>query len=552
MGKARRAGARATAEAGEQNAAVDIGKPAPWSVALGKAAPFLVIGAGVLGLLGVHVALFFSGWTDENVHAYVARRVSEGLVLYRDIDSARPPLIILPLAAAMRLGLGPLLAARTIVVLATLATAAVVFVGARRLFSLRAALIAVAFFLLAPEVITRPQYTGIHLVQLGSTLSLVLALLGRPLGAGAAFGLALGAGQHSLIIGGLAGLWVTLRQRRHGLMFAAGFVGAMILVFGVARLLGGQHLWENLIARHLYHLGGPAVVEQTDFGPILTAWLGDHLVIFALAAAALFGPRENPGDGDLPQRREIAVRVLVAAVVLHLGVVLVMTGALFLYVVPVFSLVCMLAGAGADHIIGWVGKAATGDRAMRAGGAAVGTIILTLLGWKIARDVQQSPHVPALPLLPWTRSAELVHVQKLDVIKTIARDLNHKLPPEETIFGHAPVVTLTALEGGHRVAGELADLAPRWIEQKVVTPAFVITKIEGDKVGAVVTPLWQLTQNPQFRAYLVTCYERPERYPRPSGGDGRGIPDLYVFLRKKVARPCLPEGVAAEPVPPRG
>jgi hypothetical protein len=556
MGKSRRAGGKVAVVAertGSRSSHPDqpAAAPAPWLVALTRAAPLLVFAAGTIGLLGFHGSSFFSSWTDENVHVYVARRVSEGLVLYRDIDSARPPLVILPLAALMRLGLAPLLAARTMVVLGTLATAVVIFVGARRLFSLRAALVAVALYLLAPESIARPQYTGIHLVQLGSTLSLVLALLGRPLGAGAVFGLALGAGQHSVIIGGLAGLWSTYRERRQGVLFAAGFVGAMVVVFGVARLLGGQHLWENLIARHLYHLGGPALAEKTDFGMFLAAWLGDHLLIFALAAAALFGPQENPGDASLPQRRAIAVRVLVAAVVLHLAVVLVMSGAQFLYVIPTFSLICLLAGAGADQIIGWVAKAAAGDRLMRAGGAAVGSVAVMLLGWKIAQDEQKTSFLPVLPLFPYTRSAELVHVQKLDVIKTIARDLNRKLAPGETLFGHPPVVALTALESGHRVAGELADLAPRWIEQKIVTPAFVISKIEGDGVGAVVTPLWQLVQNPQFRAYLATCYERPERYPRPAGGDGRGIPDLYVFLRKKAARPCLPDNVAAA-APPTG
>jgi hypothetical protein len=43
-------------------------------------------------------AQFFYSWTDEQIHFYVAHRMAQGAVLYRDIDSARPPLVLLPLA----------------------------------------------------------------------------------------------------------------------------------------------------------------------------------------------------------------------------------------------------------------------------------------------------------------------------------------------------------------------------------------------------------------------------------------------------------------------
>jgi hypothetical protein len=510
-----------------------------WPATVGRAAPFVLLAGGIACLIVTHVVLFFSSWTDENVHAYVARRVSEGAVLYRDIDSARPPLVILPLAGLIRIGLAPLLAARTMVVLTTLGVGAILLFAGRRLFSLRAGVLAAAIFLLAPEVVARPQYTGIHLVQLGATACLMLALLGRPLAAGAVFGVALGAGQHSLIIGSVAGLWLVYRQRRQGLLFVAGAAAALLAVFGLARVMGGQHLWENLIARHLYHLGGAEVDEKTDFGRLFGTWLADHLIIFALAAAALLRPRQAGAGRALRERSDVAARVVGAAIGLHLIAVMIMSGAQFLYVIPIFPLVCLLAGWGAEHVIGWVAKAPAGsERLMRAGGTAAVAVIVTLLGWRAGEKQAETAFLPVLPLDPYTRSVELVRVQKLDVLKTIARDLNGKLSPGETLFGHGPVVAQAAVEGGRRVAGELADLAPRWIEQGVVTPGFVIGKIENDAVGALVTPLWLLVQNPQFRSYLQACYQRPQRYPRPRGGDGRGLPDLYVFLRKKVARPC--------------
>jgi hypothetical protein len=582
MGKARRAGRK-----GQERVALDAdggggdaGRPARsgargnlaevpaqdgraralWGSRSAVIAAVVLLGVGVALVIDAHAALFFAGWTDENVHAYVARRISEGAVLYRDVESARPPLVILPLALFIRLGLSPLLAARGLVVLATLATAAVLLLGGRRLFSLRAGVLAATFLLMSPEVVARLQYTGMHLVELGTTTCLVLALLGRPLPAGAAFGLALGAGQHSLIMGTLAGLWLAYRQRGRALWFVAGFAGALIAVFGLARLMGGQHLWENLIARHLYHLGGSVGDEKSDLGPLLLPWIADNLLIFALALVAIVRPpsdRRGPGEPGIAQLSastvRSSVRALGAAAAIHLGAVLVMSGGLFLYVVPIFPLVCLLAGEGADRVLTWVvAPLAKAARRPRIAAAVGGAMLVALAGWKVAQDQQQMPQLPVLPFFPHPRIGELVHVQNLHVVDVIAHDLDRKMAPGETLFGHGPIVAQAAIAAKRRVAGELADLAPRWIEQGMVSQRSVITKIENDGVGAMITPQWLLVRDPQFHSYLEACYQRPQRYPRARAGDGRGLPDIYVYLRKQVARPCLPADLPADKPPPAG
>lgn len=534
MAKPKRArrGALGTAAPAVQEAPA--AAPAGVTPAVGTA--ILLLAIGIAGRLGAHLSLFFPSWTDENVHLYVARRISEGATLYRDIDSARPPLVILPLAALIRVGLAPLLAARVLVFLAALATSCVTFLGAQALFSRRAAVLATAFYLLSPELIARLPYTGIQLVQLGATLCLVLTLLGRPLGAGAAFGLALGAGQHSLVIGGLAGIWFLVRDRRQALWFVVGVAGAFAAVFGLAWLLGAQHLWENLVARHLYHLSGGGG-GTTGLGPLLLAWIGDNLLLFALAGGTLLTrtPRAPAGS---PARSERAARAVAAALAMHLAVLLLMSAGHFLYAVPVFPLVCLLAGRGGDQLGTWLWRpaAGAGQRGRLIATGALGAVAISMVGWKVAQSQQQG-NGEALAFLPYPRLAQMARMQRLDVCALIAKDIDRRLPAAATVFGHGPVAAQVALDGGRRVAGELADLAPRWIEEGTVSRRSVITGIENDAVGALVTPAWLLVQDPEFRAYLDRCYRRPQVYPRPRTGDGRGVPDLLLFWRNDLPRP---------------
>ena len=537
-------GTRTSEQDGTAEAWVKPARRPAWLAALSPAtlAAVAVLAAGVALLITQHALRFFSTWTDENVHTYVARRVSEGAVLYRDIDSARPPLVILPMAGLIRFGLGPLLAARALVLLATLGTALALLLTGRRLFSGRAAVAAAAIYLFSAEVAARLPYTGMQLVQLATVGCLFLALLGRPLAAGLAFGLAIGAGQHSLVIGGAAALWIGLRDWRRVPRFAAGAVASFGAVFGLAALLGAEHLWENLVARHLYHVaGGGGSPSSSELGGQLFAWFMDNAAIFALAVLALVpraAPEDRRTDRTLPARQ--ALRVLAGATVLHVVVLVGMKGGLFLYVVPIFPLVCLLAGVGLDALIRW-GLAARPGRPLATAVAlpAVVLIALTLGGWRIAQGRAQTEDKRPYALVPHVRSGQAMALQKMNVARTIARDLA-SLPADRTLFGHATIVDLVALESGRRVSGEMADLAPRWIRQGTVGRIELTTKVENDGVGALITPRWLLVKDPYFRAYLTRCYQPPTVYPRAQTWEGGGLPDMLVFIRNNLDRPCLP------------
>jgi hypothetical protein len=142
------------------------------------------------------------------------------------------------------------------------------------MFSLRAAVVAAVFYLVAPEVIARPQYTGIHLVQLGSTLSLVLALIW--------FGLGLWAGAW------IVGLVCSLSQLLAGLMAAYG---------GRRTELGRQNAIQ-ILGLHVY-------LRKADRAELKRIQENDpeyfyNLFPFALALgvdmsfARRFGPKKMP------------------------------------------------------------------------------------------------------------------------------------------------------------------------------------------------------------------------------------------------------------------
>ena len=94
-----------------------------------------------------------------------------------------------------------------------------------------------------------------------------------------------------------------------------------------------------------------------------------------------------------------------------------------------------------------------------------------------------------------------------------------------------------ALESGRRVSAELADLNPAWIEAGAIDRADIVARIERDGVVAVVTPPWFLVQDPYFRSYLINCYRRPVLFG-PEGGDGEGLPDIFVFRHNASPIPC--------------
>jgi hypothetical protein len=499
--------------------------------AISWAGAFLVV---VVAMLWNHHQLFFLSWTDEQIHFYVGRRLAEGAVLYRDIESSRPPLVLFPLAVLIKVGVAPLLAGRSLVLVSQVATAALLGWAGWRLTSWRAGALGALLFLSSPEVFDRIHYTGIHLVALTSASCVFLHLRRKVFSAGLLFGLTLATDQHGIVICGVVALSTALRRPRDGGRFIAGAAIPPLIVFGTAWALGGRHMWSSLLGNHLYHFTG----GQSGTGSLwqtLLPWLCEHayLIFGAALAVAICGPRRRSGAADTERE---TVRLLCLVIVAHVVVVVSMTEAIFLHVVVIAPLMSLLAGMGFEAAFTWWrqqqrtgGSAARrSSRQMVAGSTAV--LGLVVFGWAAARSYREHLDEQQYSFWPYVLHAELARAQRLDVAQLVAKEL--ALPGTATLFGDPTVVSAVALDSGLRVSADLADVDARWLDAGTVTSSDIISRIESDHVGAIVTSPWAITQRPDFRDYIISCYEIPKVYDPPDDGPGSDVFPILVYRHK--------------------
>ncbi len=504
----------------------------------------LLFAVALGGLIWNHHALFFLSWTDEQIHLYVARRLAQGAVLYRDVDSARPPLALFPIAGLIKAGCPPLLAGRALVLIVQVGTAGLLFWGGWRLVSWRAGALSALLALTSPETFARVAYSGIHLPALTAAAAVLFFLREQPFRAGLLVGLTAAVDQHGLAVAGVVAVLTIVRRPRDTYRFALGVVAVIVPVFGGAMALGGRHLWRDLVGLHLYHLSA-AQGANAQLWESLGPWLYEHVYLLAgvaLAAGFLGRTRPKEEDSTSVSASPTVVRVLFLVVGVHVAVVLAMSDAPFLYLIVVVPLLTLLSGIGFDAAIGWWQsrrtlppvKARGRSTAVVAGTAAL--VALTFGGWAAARKSRERLDNRAYSFWPYVRNAEVFLSQRMDVAEGVARD--PIMPTTGTIFGEPMIVSAVALDSGARVSGELADLNPNWIEAGAVSRDEVISRVEHDGVAAVITPPWFFIQDHDFRSYIVACYGPPKVFKFPPAGPGAGLPDILVFRRTGAPFPC--------------
>jgi hypothetical protein len=490
-----------------------------------------------------HHVHFFYSWADEQIHFYVARRLAQGAVLYRDIDSARPPLVLYPLTWLIRMGCSPLFAGRALVLGTQLITAGLLLWGGWRLTSWRAGMLAALLFLSSPDTFDRIHYTGIHLVALTVSACALFYVRKQPLWAGVFFGLTLVADQHGLVVCSIVALMTVVRRPRDAIPFAIGALAICLAIFGGMWVTGSRHLWKSLVGIHLFHMR-VGQGSSPEFWGKFVSWLYEHGYLFMGAGLAAMLSRiksRDVGSGDA-RRPTRAVRVILLLVGAHIAVVLAMTEAVFLYVVVIAPLLALLAGIGFDAAVAsrrqqgqWSKDGARrGSRRMLAGVAVV--VALIAGGWAASRSRRESVDKRPYSFWPYVLHWQVARLQQLDAM---IREISESMPAKDgTVFGDPTIATALALHSGRRVSGELADLNPSWIEAGTVKSQDVVTRIEHDGVAAVVSPPWGLVQDPYFKSYLFTCYEKPRPFFPPQSGPGEGLPFILYFAHQPGTSPC--------------
>lgn len=500
--------------------------------------------AAVAALVWNQHALFFYSWTDEQIHFYVARRLSEGAVLYRDIDSARPPLVLLPLAWLIKMGLTPLLAGRAMVVGSQLATAGLLFWGGWRLVSGRAGFLAALLFLTSPEVFDRAHFTGIQMAALTTAACALFSLREQPFRSGLFFGLTLATDQHGLVVCGIVAVLTLIRHPRDSIRFVAGALFVSLVVFGGVWFVGGRHLWGSLFGIHTFHFR-MGEGSNLQFWEKFTPWLYEHAYLFVGAVLGLLlvglGRAQNKG-GDPPKTSRRTVRFLHVVVGVHIAVVMAMTDAAFLYIVVVAPLVTLLAAIGFDVAVARWSEQVQSSRLqsrrvlqLMLVGASAG-LAVTATGWTAARAYRENLDQRQYSFWPHILHGQLARFQRLDIAQRVAKD--SVLPKVGTIFGDPTIVSAVALLDGRRVSGELADLNPTWLEAGTVRREDVVSRIEHDGVAAIITSPWFIAQSSYFRSYVMACYDLPKIFSPPDSGPGSGLFDILVYPHKRGEGPC--------------
>jgi hypothetical protein len=204
---------------------------------------------------------------------------------------------------------------------------------------------------------------------------------------------------------------------------------------------------------------------------------------------------------------------------------------LVLYLFPALPLLALLAAEGLTVVLN------SAPRVKAA--AALALVVATLLGWQQVRVRFGERDRRSYSLLPPLREVEMARIQELAVLKRVGPIVQPLLGEDDTLYGAPVLVTALALSLDRRVSGEMADLAPRWIQLGLVTRQSVIERIEADRVKVLVTPSGSMDKDPVFREYLSRCFGPPTSFSRATEGEGTGIPrvNLYVRLDAQCAPP---------------
>lgn len=239
----------------------------PWRLADRPVTPATLADHGLVrfGLPAVVLFLFFlmkthaflPSTTDENIYFYMAARLAEGKLPYRDFFFAHPPLHLAIPALVFKLTGGFHLAvAKAIPAVAALLAGVLVHVTGRRLGGTFAGLVAMILFLFATETLkASTNLTGISETTMLLVAGASALVFRRWLLSGVLFALAAHTGFYMVAVP-VALLAVFAFGDRRGLVrFGGAFLGVYAAIFALCLAVGGENYLQGVF---YYHWGKPA------------------------------------------------------------------------------------------------------------------------------------------------------------------------------------------------------------------------------------------------------------------------------------------------------
>lgn len=448
--------------------------------------------------------------TDDWIYAYMARRVTEGALPYRDFFFAHPPLHLFALAASLPFLGFTVAGVRAAPALATALSGVFVWMLARRLGGRIAAFVALPLFLLALDVLRCSSHIT------GTNLALMLWLAGaaamsyrRWRTSGALLGGAALTALYTIpLTAGLVAVAFVFRSSprlsrdaawRTGLFFAICFAGVQLL----AALPAPQAYVRDVYQYHGMKKENREVGEATAMRALAYHALHVHsipLAVAALVALGLAGGAVSAGSAGSKQRKpsprggrsEFAERrmslLLVAALAALYGLFCTTLREVYTYyLLPLYALLAGLAGLSVAALY-HAARTLIARQAGRSVVTALAVLVVAIAATEKLRP-RDGDNTPRNVVVPYTwddaplppvwnqaiRAAFWRNERRAgDVVCPVTRYLWHESdylssvdslvarvkrdsPPEARIAGDSHLAPLVALLSGHRIPLDEAD-----------------------------------------------------------------------------------------------
>ncbi|MFH0861696.1 MAG: glycosyltransferase family 39 protein [Candidatus Altiarchaeota archaeon] len=401
----------------------------------------------VLSLFAVFIAVkgagFKYGASDENIHFYMGKLISEGKMPYRDFFFSHPPLGIYLNALIFKLLGFSFVALKAVPVIATLVGGIFLYKACSVVYDGRTALTALALFLFSYTVLSSTSYS----THVSETVMLMLAgfyLFVRKsyLASGILLGAASSAGVYAVVLLGAlaAGMLVSRAGWMRLLALLFGFTVVFVAVNGFFLMSAGEGYFRGV---YLYHLMKRQIsVENASV--ILRVMSSNFLVVAPALASPLLFWRRKAEDAD----------TAAASAVISYALFIVSLKTVFdYYFVLLFPFLAILSARGVDALSGRLK-----DRRVIAGfGVVVVLYSCVSVGWYIDRESR------------YFESAE-----------RISGFVRSNTDPGDEIFGDSTTTPLIALLSQRRIAYDEIDTNLQRFTSNVTDLSRLLDDLHGD------------------------------------------------------------------------
>lgn len=511
----------------------------------GRRAALALEAAGLAVILGTWFLLKLVGLhpsgTDDNIYFYLANRVAEGAVPYRDFFFSHPPVHLLVPAAVFKIAGYSIGAAKLIPVLAQTIAGLFMYLTLRPVSRPMALVALFAHFSTYQILMGSTDMNGENIMTMFLWAAAWAGFRRFPVVAGVLAGLAIGTGMYALAGVLAVGIAILVADRKAAVRYLIGFIGIfalMLLIFGIS---GGKSFFDGVFLYHtrkavsaegrqsLFSSPNPfrmAVIlisNLTAFlkGPTFLKTLYYHGAMFLLLLPATWMAAREAIRGfrtDAFKPHFIALSS-VAATALFLLQWAAVNEVYDFYLVPMLSFMCPAVGYAVDQAVSRMKRASDASSlafplAVLAAAwlavpwsahlnAALWPEESKLKGQKVAYE-WRDPAILKGPagltkalffadsrergaITPYYRHYIWNKSLAFDSVDEIADFVRQNTTPEQTLTGASTLAPLVALHAGRRISADEADTNGKRFSSGMLSDAGFIDQVCADKVAFVVS-----------------------------------------------------------------